>query len=97
VIAEARSLGVPVVLARTTGPASWIEDGTDGILVEGGDIEGLSAALARLLDDGVAARMGAAAYRRYWADPLTTQRHVSRTIAAYHSLLPTVADQAASA
>lgn len=97
VIAEARSLGVPVVLARTTGPASWIEDGTDGILVEGGDVEGLSAALARLQDDGVAARMGAAAYRRYWADPLTTQRHVSRTIAAYHSLLPTVAGQAASA
>lgn len=97
VIAEARSLGVPVVLARTTGPASWIEDGEDGILVEGGDVEGLRAALTRMQDDEVAARMGSAAYRRYWADPLTTERHVGRTIAAYRSLLPAAADQAASA
>lgn len=87
VVAEARSLGVPVVLARTTGPASWIEDGEDGMLVDGGDVDGLAAALARLQDDAVAAAMGAAAYRRYWADPLTTQRHVMRTIAAYRGLL----------
>lgn len=87
VIAEARSLGVPVVLARTTGPASWVADGEDGILVDGGDVEGLSAALARLRDDETARAMGAAAYRRYWADPLTTQRHVERSIAAYHAAL----------
>lgn len=87
VIAEARAVGVPVVLARTTGPASWIADGEDGILVDGGDAAGLSAALTRLKDDGVAAAMGAAAYRRYWADPLTTQRHVARTVEAYRGLL----------
>lgn len=97
VIAEARSLGVPVVLARTTGPASWIEDGTDGILVDGGDVDGLSDALSRLQDDAFASRMGAAAHRRYWADPLTTQRHVSRTIAAYRGLLQAGEVQAASA
>lgn len=87
VIAEARSLGVPVVLARTTGPASWVADGEDGILVEGGDVAGLAAALARLKDDEVAQAMGAAAYRRYWADPLTTQRHVERMISAYRAVL----------
>ena len=87
VIAEARSLGVPVVLARTTGPASWIADGQDGILVDGGDAAGLSAALVRLKDDGVASAMGARAYRRYWADPLTTQRHVARTVEAYCGLI----------
>jgi glycosyltransferase involved in cell wall biosynthesis len=87
VIAEARSLGVPVVLARTTGPASWIADGQDGILVDGGDAAGLSAALMRLKDDGVASAMGASAYRRYWADPLTTQRHVARTVEAYRGLI----------
>jgi glycosyltransferase involved in cell wall biosynthesis len=91
VIAEARSLGVPVVLARTTGPASWIEDGEDGILVEGGDREGLAGALARLLDDNAAARMGAAAYRRYWDDPLTIQRHVERLIGAYRPVLAVAA------
>jgi glycosyltransferase involved in cell wall biosynthesis len=87
VIAEARSLGVPVILARTTGPASWIVDGEDGLLVEAGDVAGLTRALQRLQDDDTARTMGEAAYRRYWADPLTTQRHVERTIAAYRSLL----------
>lgn len=87
VIAEARSLGVPVILSRTTGPASWIIDGEDGILVEGGDTGGLTAALRRLKDDAVARAMGAAAYRRYWADPLTTSRHIERSISAYAGLL----------
>lgn len=97
VIAEARSLGVPVVLARTTGPASWIVDGEDGILVEGGDVEGLAAALARLGDDETARAMGEAAYRRYWADPLTTRRHVERSIAAYRAALEcSVAENAAA-
>jgi glycosyltransferase involved in cell wall biosynthesis len=83
VIAEARSIGVPVILARTTGPASWINDGEDGILVDGGDPAQLAAALSALKDDGLARRMSEAAYHRYWADPLTTDRHVRRTLAAY--------------
>lgn len=87
VIAEARSLGVPVVLARTTGPASWVEDGEDGILVDGGDVAGLAEALTRLKDDEQAGAMGAAAYRRYWTDPLTTGRHVERTVDSYRSLV----------
>lgn len=91
VIAEARSLGVPVVLSRTTGPASWIEDGEDGILVEGGDAAGLTRALERLKDDDAAARMGAAAYHRYWSDPLTIQRHVQRLIDAYRPALAAAA------
>jgi len=91
VIAEARSLGVPVVLARTTGPASWIEDGEDGFLVDGGDREGLAKALERLKDDNAVARMGAAAYRRYWDDPLTIQRHVERLIGAYRPVLAAAA------
>jgi glycosyltransferase involved in cell wall biosynthesis len=83
VVAEARSIGVPVVLARTTGAASWINDGEDGILVDGGDVQQLSAALRTLSDDATAGGMSEAAYRRYWVDPLTIQRHVMRTRAAY--------------
>ena len=40
-----------------------------------------------LKDDAVARRMGEAAYRRYWADPLTTDRHVRRTLGAYAEAL----------
>ncbi len=91
VVAEARAIGVPVILARTTGPASWIVDGEDGLLVDGGDGEGLGTALRAMADDATAKRMGAAAYRRYWADPLTTRRHVQRTCAVYASLNDTSA------
>lgn len=87
VVAEARSLGVPVILARTTGSAGWIRDGEDGLLVEGGDVAGLTHALASLRDDDLAIRMGAAAYRNYWAEPLTLDRHVARSIAGYEALL----------
>ncbi|OYW62274.1 MAG: hypothetical protein B7Z40_17325 [Bosea sp. 12-68-7] len=86
VVAEARSRGVPVVLARTTGPAGWIRDGGDGLLVDGGDVAGLAAALVQLQDDDTARRMGEAAYRHYWADPLTVERHVARTVSAYETL-----------
>ncbi len=50
-------------------------------------VAGLSAALARLKDDACANEMGTAAYRRYWADPLTTVRHVERTVESYRHLL----------
>jgi glycosyltransferase involved in cell wall biosynthesis len=95
VVAEARSRGVPVVLARTTGPAGWIRDGEDGLLVDGGDVAGLAAALVKLQDDGTARRMGEASYRHYWADALTVERHVARTLAAYETLAHT--PQAANA
>jgi glycosyltransferase involved in cell wall biosynthesis len=85
VIAEARSLGLPTVLSRTTGPASWIRDGEDGIIVEPGDVDGLTRALALLQDDHVATRMGFSAYNAYWRDPLTTKRHVQRTLALYET------------
>ena len=87
VVAEAMSLGVPVVLARTTGPASWITDRVDGLLVEAGDETGLATALAVLKDDALAHEMGANAYRSYWSDPLTLERHVDRTIGAYRMAL----------
>ncbi len=88
VVAEARSVGVPVILARTTGPASWIADGEDGWLVDGGDLGQLTAALVAARDDARLGAMGRAAHANYWRDPLTTARHVARTVEAYASLTP---------
>lgn len=83
VVAEARAVGVPVVLSRTTGPASWIRDGEDGLLVEAGDEAGLAAALRRMMDPATAGEMGKAAHRSYWQAPLTLDRHVERLLGAY--------------
>ena len=63
-VLEAMAAGKPVVAAATYGPRLLIEDGVSGVLVEAGDVEALSSALTRLLDDpGTRTALGAAAVR----------------------------------
>jgi glycosyltransferase involved in cell wall biosynthesis len=50
-VLEAMAAGKPVVAARTDGPRLLIEDGVDGVLVEPEDVEQLTRAVGRLLDD----------------------------------------------
>ena len=46
-----RAAGIPVVASRTTGLVDIIEDGRTGLLVRPGDLNGLCAAIARLIRD----------------------------------------------
>ena len=63
-VLEAMAAGKPVVAAATDGPRLLIEDGVSGVLVEPGNVEELTAALVRLLDDAAArASLGAEAAR----------------------------------
>jgi glycosyltransferase involved in cell wall biosynthesis len=65
VLVEAMAAGVPVIGTRVGGIPSVIADGECGLLVEPGDVAGLSGAIGKLLADGpLAARMGAAGRRR---------------------------------
>ncbi|MGH7408686.1 MAG: glycosyltransferase, partial [Candidatus Methylomirabilales bacterium] len=65
VLVEAMAAGVPVIGTRVGGIPSVIADGECGLLVEPGDVVGLSGAIGKLLADGLlAARMGAAGRRR---------------------------------
>ncbi len=50
-VLEAMAAGKPVVAAATDGPRLLIEDGVSGVLVEPGNVEELTAAVGRLLDD----------------------------------------------
>ena len=53
--------GIPVVAARAAGSESIVQDGTTGLLVRPGAIEGYANALARLATDtGFRAQMGQA-------------------------------------
>jgi glycosyltransferase involved in cell wall biosynthesis len=65
VILEAMAAAKPVVATRVGENPTVIEDGVDGVLVQSGDIEGMAAALCRVVDDRpFAARLGAAARQK---------------------------------
>lgn len=51
VIGEAMAVGVPVVATRVGGVPHMVQDGVTGMLVDFGDVDGLTAALRRLLSD----------------------------------------------
>ena len=62
---EAAACGVPVVASAVGGLVSLVDDGRTGVLVDGRDPDAYAAAVAKLLDDPVAAAgMGAAAVQR---------------------------------
>ena len=50
-ILEAMASGLPIVSTRTVGVVDCLVDGRNALLVEPRDVDGLVAALARLLDD----------------------------------------------
>lgn len=62
---EAMARGRPVVAFSAGGIPDWLADGVSGLLVPPGDVQGLAAAMGRLLaDPGLAAHMGQAAARQ---------------------------------
>ncbi|MFN8570043.1 MAG: glycosyltransferase family 4 protein [Kouleothrix sp.] len=62
---EALAAGLPVVVTRTGGTAELVEERVNGLTFDWGDLDALTAHLARLAADrALARRMGAAARRR---------------------------------
>ncbi len=49
---EAMAVGAPVISTRVSGIPELIENDVSGLLVDGGDADGLAAAIQRLLGDG---------------------------------------------
>jgi glycosyltransferase involved in cell wall biosynthesis len=86
-VLEAKSLGVPVVVADSCAGRDEVEDGVTGLWFKGGDAEDLARALLRLQDDALVARLSAAAHASYWADPRTLDKHVAGLLAIYRGML----------
>jgi glycosyltransferase involved in cell wall biosynthesis len=64
-VIEAMSYGVPVISTRVGGIPELVRDGVEGVLVDAGDREALTAALVRLGSDAaLRARMGVNARQR---------------------------------
>ena len=65
VILEAMAAGKPVVATRVGENPTVIDDGENGLLVQASDIDGMAAALCRVLDDpSVACQLGEAARQK---------------------------------
>jgi phosphatidylinositol alpha-1,6-mannosyltransferase len=83
---EAGAYGLPVVATRSGGVADAVKDGETGFLADPDDIEGIAAAILRLLDDReLAQRMGRA--NRLWAETLTWDRNAQEQMSAYQDVL----------
>lgn len=83
VLLEAMACALPVVSTRLAGIPELVEEGVSGLLIEQRDVEGLKAALRRLMDDReLAVRMGRAGRRR--VERLFDQEASLRRLAALH-------------
>ncbi len=90
-VLEAMAAGKPVVAADTDGPRLLIDDGVSGVLFEPGDTDGLTSALARLLDDPAErAGLGSAAARA--AEHYGVEEMVRRFEALWDDVLGHTAD-----
>ncbi len=70
---EAMALGKPVIATRVGGVPELVRDGVDGVLVEAGDVNGVSEAIARLSDSAQRVEMGRLAQERI-TEEFTVQR-----------------------
>jgi GT2 family glycosyltransferase/glycosyltransferase involved in cell wall biosynthesis len=89
VVIDAMALGRTVLSTRVGAVPELISDGEHGLLVDKDDARGMAAALVRLHDDrALAARLGAAARRRF-EDHLTLDRFGAEVLSELRRTLGT--------
>jgi glycosyltransferase involved in cell wall biosynthesis len=88
VVAEAAALGVPAIVPRESAACEFVVEGVTGLLFQSGNEDDLRSKMAILHGaPRLAARMGMAAYERYWGDPPTLERHVDALEGVYRTVI----------
>ena len=82
---EALEVGVPIVATRAGGNTEVVEDESTGVLIQAGDTEDLTRALARVIADG-AFRERFAAQMRESAKRFSTETMLAATAKLLHTL-----------
>ena len=84
---EAWGHRTPLVAAAAAGPAAYVRDGEDGLLVPVDDAPALAAAIGRAIDEqGLAGRLTDGGWRRYQAE-FTEEACVARYLDLFQRLL----------
>jgi glycosyltransferase involved in cell wall biosynthesis len=87
-VLEAAALGIPAIVADTSAARDLVIDGVTGLWFKGGDLLDLKEKMKKLATDTkFAAEAGLAAYRCFWENPPTLERHVKELIGVYSSML----------
>lgn len=87
VVLEAAALGIPAIVADSCAARDLVSDGDTGLYFRSGDEQSLQAAMARLQDDRLVRRLGAAAYDRYWKHPRSMTNHIRALKRVYELVL----------
>lgn len=86
-VAEAAAAGVPAIVSDTSAAREMVEDGVTGLWFRGGDESDLASKIRVLQDAAVAGKLGAAAYGKYWSEPLTIDAHLGKLEHCYQTIL----------
>ena len=88
VVPEALARGVPVIVSDRVGAGELIQNGANGFIYTAGDRDALQCCLEELAgSDNRVGSMGAAAYRGYWAAPLSPAAHASAVLDLFTDML----------
>ena len=83
---EAGAYGLPVVGTLTGGVSDAVQEGVTGFLAKPGDVDGIAAAILRLLKDPeLASQMGQA--NRHRSEQLTWERSAQEQMQAYQEII----------
>lgn len=96
VVVEAAAAGVPAIISDRCAATDFLDDGERGLHFRHGSLDSLCAAITRMQDPSLAARLGRNAYDWYWQDPWTLDQHVSDLLALYERVLGISAPEVAS-
>lgn len=86
-VLEAAARGVPAIVPDHSAAAEMVKHGETGLVFRGGNAADLQSKMADMMDDLLAARLGAAAYNSYWRDPSTIETHTDALLELYNRIL----------